>query len=53
MSIIAFLYSRGGFDLLLMAVAGIAGVFLVGVLGIVILVAGVERVRSGAAQPAE
>jgi len=52
-SIIAFLYSRGGFDLLLMAVAGIAGVFLVGVLGIVILVAGVERARSGAAQPAE
>jgi MFS family permease len=52
-SIIAFLYSRGGFDLLLMAVAGIAGVFLVGVLGIVFLVSGVERARSGAAQPAE
>jgi MFS family permease len=52
-SIIAFLYSRGGFDLLLMAVAGIAGVFLVGVLGIVFLISGVERARSGAAQPAE
>ena len=42
-SIIAWLYSRGGFDLLLMAVAGIAAVFLVGVLGIVFLVSGVER----------
>ena len=30
-SIIAFLYSRGGFDLLLMTVAGIAAVFLIGV----------------------
>ena len=52
-SIIAFLYSRGGFDLLLMAVAGIAGVFLVGVLGIVILVAGVECARHSTALPAE
>jgi MFS family permease len=51
-SIIAWLYSRGGFDLLLMAVAGIAGVFLVGVLGIVFLVSGVERARR-MAQPAE
>ena len=52
-SIIAWLYSRGGFDLLLMAVAGIAAVFLVGVLGIVFLVSGVERARNRAAQPAE
>ena len=52
-SIIAWLYSRGGFDLLLMAVAGIAAVFLVGVLGIVFLVSGVERARNQAAQPAE
>ena len=51
-SIIAFLYSRGGFDLLLMTVAGIAAVFLVGVLGIVFLVSGVERTRR-LAQPAE
>jgi MFS family permease len=51
-SIIAWLYSRGGFDLLLMAVAGIAAVFLVGVLGIVFLVSGVERARR-LAQPAE
>jgi MFS family permease len=51
-SIIAWLYGRGGFDLLLMAVAGIAGVFLVGVLGIVLLVSGVERARR-VAQPAE
>ena len=52
-SIIAFLYSRGGFDLLLMTVAAIAGVFFLGVLGIVFLVSGVERARRGAAQPAE
>ncbi|HZL61388.1 MAG TPA: MFS transporter [Pseudolabrys sp.] len=51
-SIIAWLYSRGGFDLLLMAIAGIAAVFLVGVLGIVFLVSGVERARR-MAQPAE
>jgi MFS family permease len=51
-SIIAWLYSRGGFDLLLMTVAGIAAVFLVGVLGIVFLVSGVERARR-MAQPAE
>jgi MFS family permease len=52
-SIIAWLYSRGGFDLLLMTVAGIALVFLVGVLGIVFLVSGVERARNRVAQPAE
>jgi MFS family permease len=51
-SIIAFLHGRGGFDLLLMTVAGIAAVFLVGVLGIVLLVSGVERARR-VAQPAE
>lgn len=51
-SIIAFLYGRGGFDLLLAVVAGIAGVFLAGVLGVVMLVSGVERGRR-AAQPAE
>ncbi len=51
-SIIAWLYSRGGFDLLLAAVAGIAGIFLAGVLGIVFLVSGVERARR-VAQPAE
>jgi len=33
-------------------IAGIAAVFLVGVLGIVVLVSGVER-AGGAAQPAE
>jgi MFS family permease len=51
-SIIAWLYSKGGFDLLLAAVAGLAGVFLVGVLGIVLLVSGVERAKR-APQPAE
>ena len=52
-SIIAWLYSRGGFDLLLAAVAGIAGVFLAGVIGIVLLVSGVERARRAAPQAAE
>jgi hypothetical protein len=51
-SIIAWLYSRGGFDLLLAVVAGIAGIFLAGVIGIVLLVSGVERARR-VAQPAE
>jgi MFS family permease len=51
-SIIAWLYSRGGFDLLLATVAGIAGVFFAGVIGIVMLVSGVERARR-VAQPAE
>ena len=52
MSIIAWLYAKGGFDLLLAAVTGIAAVFLVGVLGIVFLVSGVERARR-VPQPAE
>jgi hypothetical protein len=51
-SMIAFLYGLGGFDLLLLTVAGIAGIFLLGVIGIVILVSGVERKRR-VAQPAE
>jgi MFS family permease len=50
-SIIAWLYARGGFDLLLAVVAGIAGVFFAGVIAIVLLVSGVERAR--VAQPAE
>lgn len=51
-SIIAFLYGRGGFDLLLFSIFGIAAVLLIGVIGFVILVAGVERDRRQA-QPAE
>jgi len=51
-SMIAVLYSRGGFDLLLMAVAGIAAVLLIGVFAFVALVPGVERARR-VAQPAE
>jgi hypothetical protein len=51
-SIIAYLYGRGGFDFVLLAVAGIAGIFLLGVIGIVILVSGVERERR-VAQAAE
>jgi MFS family permease len=51
-SIIAFLYGRGGFDLLLLSIVAIAAILLVGVIGFVILVGGVERDRR-AAQPAE
>ncbi|HET9717771.1 MAG TPA: MFS transporter [Pseudolabrys sp.] len=51
-SIIAFLYSRGGFDLLLMTIAAIAAVFLLGVIAIVILVSGIER-AGRRTQPAE
>jgi MFS family permease len=50
-SIIAFLYSRGGFDLLLMAVAGIAAVLMVSVLGFVLLVSGVERAQRSRVYP--
>jgi predicted MFS family arabinose efflux permease len=52
---IAFLHGRGGFDLVLMTIAAIAGLLMVSVLTFVGLVAGVEaRQRPGAAaQPAE
>lgn len=51
-SIIAYLYGRGGFDLLLLSIAGIAFVLVLGVFGFVALVSGVERERR-LAQPAE
>jgi hypothetical protein len=51
-SLIAILYGRGGFDLVLGFAAVIALGFVFGTAGIAILVNGVEKGR-GAAQPAE
>jgi MFS family permease len=52
-SIIAFLYARGGFDLVLGTIAGVAAALVVSVLTFVFLVSGIERERRNAAQPAE
>jgi len=51
-SMIAFLYGRGGFDLVLAATAVIAFGFVVGTAGVALLVSGVER-EMKVAQPAE
>jgi predicted MFS family arabinose efflux permease len=51
-TMIAFLHSRGGFDLVLTVTAVIALGFVVGTAGVAILVSGVER-DFKAAQPAE
>jgi MFS family permease len=51
-TMIAFLYGRGGFDLVLGVTAVIALGFVVGTAGVAILVSGVER-GSRAVQPAE
>ena len=51
-TMIAFLHSRGGFDLVLTATAVIAVGFLVGTAAVALLVNGVER-ESRAVQPAE
>lgn len=51
-SMIAFLHSRGGFDLVLTVTAVIAMGFVVGTAGVAFLVGGVER-NFKAAQPAE
>ena len=51
-TMIAFLYGRGGFDLVLGVTAVIALGFVVGTAGVAILVSGVER-GSRVAQPAE
>ena len=51
-TMIAFLHSRGGFDLVLTATAVIAVGFLIGTAGVALLVNGVER-ESRAVQPAE
>ena len=51
-SMIAFLHSRGGFDLVLLVTAVVAAGFVIGTALIAILVSGVERERR-AVQPAE
>ena len=51
-TMIAFLHSRGGFDLVLTVTAVIALGFVLGTAGVALLVNGVER-ESRAAQPAE
>jgi MFS family permease len=51
-TMIAFLHSRGGFDLVLMVTAVVALGFVIGTAAIAVLVNGVERERN-AAQPAE
>jgi hypothetical protein len=51
-TMIAFLHSRGGFDLVLTATAVIAVGFLIGTAAVALLVNGVER-ESRAVQPAE
>jgi MFS family permease len=52
-AIIAFLHARGGFDLVLAAIAATAALLLAAVLAFVFLVSGVERERRRAVQPAE
>jgi MFS family permease len=52
-SIIAFLYARGGFDLVLGTIATVAAALVVSVLTFVVLVSGIERERRNAVQPAE
>ena len=52
-SLIAFLHSRGGFDLVLSVTAVIAFGFVVGTVGVALLVNGVERERTRAVAPAE
>jgi MFS family permease len=52
-TIIAFLHARGGFDLVLTAIASFAGVLLVAVVGFVILVKVAVRPRAPVVQPAE
>ena len=51
-TMIAFLHSRGGFDLVLTATAVIALGFVIGTAGVAILVSGVER-DPKVVQPAE
>ena len=52
-SLIAFLHARGGFDLVLSAMAVIALGFVVGTFAIAVLVNSAEKVRRKVAQPAE
>jgi hypothetical protein len=50
---IAFLHSRGGFDLVLAVTAIIAFGFVVGTIGVAVLVHDVEKDRLRAVAPAE
>ena len=50
---IAFLHSRGGFDLVLEVTAIVAFGFVIGTAGVGLLVHGVERQRTRAVAPAE
>jgi len=50
---IALMHARGGFDLVLLSTAALTVITLIGVIGITILVSGVESRRAQAAQPAE
>lgn len=52
-SAIAFLYARGGFDLVLAVIAGIGAILLAAVLAFVALISSVERARVRAVAPAE
>ena len=51
-SVIAYFHTRGGFDLVLTAIAGIAAILLLAVIGFVVLVADAEAKRASP-QPAE
>jgi MFS family permease len=51
--LIAYLHGRGGFELVLLASAGVAFVLLAGVVGIVAVVSGAERAKAAAIAPAE
>jgi MFS family permease len=52
-SAIAFLHARGGFDAVLAVTAGIAAVFVLATLSVVLLVSGAENGRGRVVQPAE
>jgi len=47
------MHARGGFDLVLLSVAGIAAVLFVSVQAFVVLAVSLERGRQNAVQPAE
>ena len=47
------MHARGGFDLVLLSTAALTAITFIGVIGIAILVSGVESRRAQAAQPAE
>lgn len=52
-AMIALLYSRGGFDMVLLATAGFAGMLVIGVLGILLIIHHAVPRAAPAVQPAE